>query len=78
MGRCCCLSSRAAQTARDLTNEVKDFFVYMMTNRTRGVLYTGVTNDLERRVSAKNASISGSTWTNSSASTGTDFVYFEN
>ena len=26
------------------------FFVYMMTNRSRVVLYTGITNDLERRV----------------------------
>ncbi len=26
------------------------YFVYMMTNRVRGVLYTGVTNDMARRV----------------------------
>lgn len=26
------------------------YFVYMMTNRVRGVLYTGVTNDLARRI----------------------------
>jgi putative endonuclease len=39
-----------AQTARDLTIEVKNFYVYMMTNRTRSVLYTGVTNSLERRI----------------------------
>jgi putative endonuclease len=44
------LSSRAAQTARDLTNGMKTFFVYMVSNRSRVVLYTGVTNDLERRV----------------------------
>ncbi len=44
-------SSRAAQTARDLASAVKDFFVYTMTNRSRVVLYTGVTNDPERRVS---------------------------
>jgi putative endonuclease len=29
---------------------VKTFFVYMMTNRSRVVLYTGVTNSLERRI----------------------------
>jgi len=29
---------------------VKAYFVYMMTNRSRVVLYTGVTNDLARRV----------------------------
>jgi putative endonuclease len=44
------MSSRVAQTARDLPHSMKDFFVYMMTNRSRVVLYTGVTNNLERRV----------------------------
>ena len=29
---------------------VKAYFVYLMTNRSRVVLYTGVTNDLARRV----------------------------
>jgi putative endonuclease len=44
------VSSRAAQTARDPPVEVKTFYVYLMTNRSRVVLYTGVTNSLERRV----------------------------
>jgi putative endonuclease len=30
---------------------MKDYFLYMMANQTNQVLYTGVTNDLERRVS---------------------------
>jgi putative endonuclease len=29
---------------------VKTYYVYMMTNRSRVVLYTGVTNSLERRL----------------------------
>jgi putative endonuclease len=29
---------------------MKTFYVYMMTNRSRVVLYTGVTNSLERRI----------------------------
>jgi len=28
----------------------KEYFVYIMTNKKRGVLYTGITNDLTRRV----------------------------
>jgi putative endonuclease len=28
----------------------KQYYVYMMTNKTNSVLYTGVTNDLKRRV----------------------------
>jgi putative endonuclease len=41
---------------------VKAFFVYMVTNRSRGVLYTGLTNDLERRVSEhRNGTVKGFT-----------------
>lgn len=29
---------------------MKQYYVYIMTNRKNGVLYTGVTNNLERRV----------------------------
>ena len=48
--------------ARDLSNAVKAYFVYMMTNRSRVVLYTGVTNDLERRVwEHENGTIKGFT-----------------
>ena len=31
-------------------SEVPQYFVYMMTNKNKTVLYTGVTNSLERRV----------------------------
>ncbi len=40
------------------------YFVYMMTNRSRVVLYTGVTNSLERRISEhQNGEIKGFTKT---------------
>ena len=29
---------------------MKQYYVYVLINRKRGVLYTGMTNDLERRV----------------------------
>jgi putative endonuclease len=32
------------------SSAVKTYYVYMMTNRSRVVLYTGVTNSLERRL----------------------------
>jgi putative endonuclease len=41
---------------------VKEFYVYMMTNRSRIVLYTSVTNDLTRRVwEHKNPVVNGFT-----------------
>src|SRR5215470_15292650 len=36
--------------AKDLTNLNEAFYVYMMTNQSRVVLYTGITNSLMRRV----------------------------
>jgi putative endonuclease len=40
----------------------KSYYVYMMTNRWKNVLYTGVTNSLERRVwQHKNGSFRGFT-----------------
>ena len=38
------------RTERDLTYSVKNYYVYLMTNRSRVVLYAEVTNNLERRV----------------------------
>ncbi len=45
------LSSRAGAARRGTSQaSVKAYFVYMMTNESRVVLYIGVTSDLERRV----------------------------
>jgi putative endonuclease len=35
----------------------KSYFVYILTNRPRGVLYVGVTNNLSRRISEHRAKI---------------------
>jgi len=43
---------------------MSEFFVYLITNRSRVVLYTGVTNNLERRVwEHQNAEVAGFTKT---------------
>lgn len=50
------------------------YYIYMMTNKTNRVLYTGVTNNLERRVwEHKNKAISGFTARYNT----TKLVYFE-
>jgi putative endonuclease len=54
--------------------KTRDYYVYMMTNVT-GMLYTGVTNDLERRVyEHKNKLVDGFT----SRYNITKLVFFEN
>ena len=54
---------------------MKNYFVYMMTNKSRVVLYTGVTNDLARRVwEHQNGDIKGFTKTYRVDR----LVYFEN
>jgi len=55
------VSSRGWRSApRDLPVEVKTFYVYMLSNRSRTVLYTGVTNSLERRIWFHRNSAAGS------------------
>ncbi|HEX9934842.1 MAG TPA: GIY-YIG nuclease family protein [bacterium] len=53
---------------------MKQYCVYVMTNRKHGVLYTGITNDLKRRVyEHKNKLIKGIT----SRYNATILVFFE-
>ncbi len=50
------------RTARDLAIAVNAYYVYMISNRSRVVLYTGDTNDLARRVwEHQNGTIKGLT-----------------
>ncbi len=42
---------------------MKDYFVYIMTNKGNRVLYTGVTNDLEKRVAEHKAKIADDSFT---------------
>jgi putative endonuclease len=52
---------------------MKEYYVYIMANK-RGILYTGITNDLERRVyQHKNKLVEGFT----KKYNVTDLVYFE-
>jgi putative endonuclease len=52
----------------------KTYFVYILTNKTKTVLYTGVTNDLDRRLMEHRAgTVKGFT----SKYRVTDLVYFE-
>jgi len=47
------MSLRGVPWLRDdeaILMEEKQYYVYIMTNKTNRVLYTGVTNDLKRRV----------------------------
>ncbi len=46
----CLVVPNRRRTERDLSTEVKTFYVYMMTNCSRVVLYIGITNSLVRRV----------------------------
>jgi putative endonuclease len=43
-------SARFASLGMTLPVEVKTFYIYMVSNRSRSVLYIGVTNSLERRL----------------------------
>ena len=47
------MSLRGVPRPRDdeaISMEEKQYYVYIMTNKSNRVLYTGVTNDLKRRV----------------------------
>jgi len=48
-----CVIARSETTKQSLTTilmEEKQYYVYILTNKNNTVLYTGITNDLKRRV----------------------------
>ncbi|OGH72273.1 MAG: hypothetical protein A2921_03695 [Candidatus Magasanikbacteria bacterium RIFCSPLOWO2_01_FULL_43_20b] len=54
---------------------INDYYIYIMTNRKNGVLYTGVTNNLRRRVQEYKEKIKRGTFT--SKYNLDQLVYFE-
>jgi putative endonuclease len=44
------LSSRQSEATRDLMNQQRQYYVYILTNWNNRVLYIGVTSDLTRRI----------------------------
>ena len=47
----------------EFTEGIYNFYVYILTNKTKTVLYTGVTNNLKRRLEEHNAKINPNSFT---------------
>ena len=47
----------------EFTQGIYDYHVYILTNKTKTVLYTGVTNDLRRRLSERKSKLNPTSFT---------------